>query len=523
MTLIDSQISDSPHSGIRRRQIISLIILLAGIALITGFSWQSVTAMVDTWLGISAYNHGLFIAPIAAYMVWDRRHRFAGLTLEPFWPGLIMVAGFAVAWLVARGAAITEGEQLAYVGMLQGLMLTILGRRIFRAQLLPIMYLWLMVPTGSFLLPNLQAIATWLTVHFLSLTSIPFFVEQFYIQLPVGLFFVAPGCAGLNFILASLALSIVYSDLLYAGWRRKIICIFVWLGVAVLANGIRIFAILWLAEITDRKIAIVDDHLLYGWGFFFVILIGLMMAGRRFSNIQPYDPDEAQKEWRPSGAARPGAIAAAGLVPLLLISGIMGYGLAVFQEGVRVQGLTIVPPDNIEGWQAGDELQYAKTAFPNADSRAVWGFEKAGDLANLFVAYYDGQWDGREAASDNNNVFGPVEIKIINRATMKPELNGRRYRVQEETVSGFRGNLVVWRWYCASGHFTSASLEVRLRAMASRMLQRESSAAVFTLFTLESPAARDNLTELMRAIAASKSGIMVRDAQGNAVRKAICW
>ncbi len=523
MSVAGDNMFDQTPAGIRRRQLLSLGLLLVGIAVLTGLAWQSVTDMVTIWLRDSAYNHGLFILPIAAYMAWERRQRLAGLTLEPFWPGLVMVGGFAFTWLIARGAAIMEGEQIAYVGMVQGLILTALGRRVFRAQLLPILYLWLLVPTGGFLLPSLQGIATWLAAYFLQFTSVPFFVEQFYIQLPVGLFFVAPGCAGLNFLLAALALSIVYAELVYVGWKRKIICILIWLGVAVLANGFRIFAILWLAEITDKKLAIVDDHLLYGWGFFFVILIGLMLAGQRFSNMPPLSEDKKIHDWFPSGAASIGRISAAAVAAVLICAAVIGYGLTAFSEGVRTQGLRLAAPESANEWRLIGDLGYPESAFRNADARSVWQFQNAGAQANLFLAYYEGQWDGHEAASDNNNIFGDEELKITGRAAPELALNGVRYRVQEETISGARNNLLIWRWYCAGSHFTSSALEVRFRAAASRLFLHDIPAVVFTLFTQDSVTARDDMTALMQAIAGAKPGMMVVDAQGNVIKNAGCW
>ncbi len=523
MRVADPGATGQPTAEMRQRLLISLGLLLAGSAVLTGLAWQSVTNMVTIWLNVSAYNHGLFILPIAAFMAWERRHRLAGLTLEPFWPGLILVAGFAFAWLIARGAAIMEGQQIAYVGMLQGLMLTLLGRRIFRAQLLPIMYLWLLVPTGGFLVPSLQAVATWLTAHLLDLTSIPFFVEQFYIQLPVGLFFVAPGCAGLNFLLAALALSIVYADLMYLGWRRKVLCILSWLGVAVLANGVRIFGILWLAEVTDKQIAIVDDHLLYGWGFFFIILIGLMMVGRRFSNMPPLPKDYALIPWMPSGAASTGKLGAAVMLSIMIIATVVGYGRMAFADGATLQGLTLSAPQSAGEWKLTGELGYAESTFSNADARGVWGFENAGTRVNLFVAYYAGQWDGHEAAADNANIFGAQELKITGRAVPEPVVNGVRRQVVEETVDERSNSILLWRWYCADDHFTPRSLEVRLRAAVSRMLLRDSPAVVFTLFTRDSITAREELAALMQAISTVKPGLMVADAQSNAIKNVGCW
>jgi exosortase A len=506
-----------------RRLLLSLGFLLTAILVVTGLAWQSVLDMVSVWWNHSAYNHGLFIIPIAAYMAWQRRERIAGLTLEPFWPGLVVVGVFAMAWLLARGASIMEGEQLAYVGIVQGLMLTILGRRIFRAQILPILYLWLMVPTGSFLLYSLQVISSWLTAFFLSFTSIPFYVEEFYFQLPVGLFVVAPGCAGLNFLFAALALSIVYADLMYVGWQRKIICILTWLGVAVLANGVRIFGILVIAELTDMKLAIVDDHLLYGWGFFFIILIGLMMAGQRFSNMPPHKALTSHLEWMPAAAARPATIATAALASVLIAASIIGYGQLAFSNGTPMTGLTITVPGSPGEWSLASDPVLPERSFANADIRRIWQFDSAAAGVNLSAAFYAAQWDGHEAVADNHLLLADRAIKIIGRASPTPVMNGVPRRVIEETVTTGRGGLLVWRWYCVGSNFTARDIEVRMRTALARLLMRDNAVTVFTLLTQDGAPARGQLTSLMQAISRTGPGVMLADAQGKSTRNLVCW
>ena len=522
MHVTDQNMDRQSPAAIKRRQLILIGMLLAGIAILTGLAWQTVTAMVATWSGVSAYKHGYFILPIALFMAWESRHRLAGLVLEPFWPGLILVAGFALVWLVARSASIMEGEQIGYVGMIQGLMLTLLGRKIIRAQILPFLYLWLMVPSGGFLLPFLQTIATWLAVHFLQLTSIPFFTDQYYIELPVGLFFVAPGCAGLNFLLAALALSVVYAELLYVGWKRKLVCILVWLGVAVLANGFRIFAILWLAQITDKRLAIVDDHLLYGWGFFFLILIGLMVAGRRFSNMPPLPADSGQLDWAPAGAAPIAKFAKAGAAAIFIIVSVLGYGLAAFSAGERLTGLDISAPDRMGNWQKSEDAELAHGAFPNADARHGWLFSNGQDGLNFFTAYYAAQWDGHEAAADSNTIFGTSAMKPASVRKHEVVLGGVRHRVREEAIKTSRNDFLIWRWYCADGNFVADALDVRKRAAVNGLMMRQTPAFVFALVSRESPEARAAMTAFLEA-AAPPAEMNVVNAKGASTAPAVCW
>lgn len=516
----DAVRASSPEA--RNGLITSLGLLFAGFAVITLLSWDSVTAMVRTWYHISAYNHGFIIFPIAAFLAWERRRRLRELMLQPCWPGLLVVAGFALLWLLSLGASIQEGEQFAYIGMLQGLILTIMGRKIFRAQLLPIFYLFLMVPTGTFLLPTLQMIATWLTVQQLQLTNIPFYVEQYHFQLPAGSFMVAPGCAGLNFILSSLALSIVYAEMMYTGWRRKLAAILIAVSVAILANGVRIFAILWLAEISNNQLAIVDDHILYGWGFFFIILLLLMGLGRNFSNIEIPAAENGAWGWLPRHSSPARSLAGAGALSAAIAAALMGYGLAAFAGGIPQPGMNLSAPGKIDGWvRSQAEMTYAPDAFGGADARGIWRYDYAQASVILFAAHYADQWEGHEASSGNDSLL-MGEQKITGSATPMISVNGVQRKVRETTTATPKNNLLVWRWYCGGERFISGSLSLRAYNALRKLSMKKSPATAFILITKDNDAARGNMMNFLQAAAAAP-GFVAMDASAKPMGNLACW
>lgn len=252
--------------------------------------FETATRAVELWSSSSAYNYAFLIIPISAYLIWEERFRLATMVPEGSPLGLVVVLIFSISWLLSDAVGVNEGRQFSLVGIIQGVLLTILGIRVFRLLLFPITYLWLLVPTGEFLVPTLQKIATVGSVWLLDLSGIPNFVEGFLIQVPTGNFLVEPGCAGLNFILSSLALSLLYGKLTYRRWRTRLICIFSALIIAVLANIVRIYLIIALTQITDRRLNIADDHILYGWGFFAVIMLVTMWFGLKFE-----DKDESSQ------------------------------------------------------------------------------------------------------------------------------------------------------------------------------------------------------------------------------------
>ena len=268
----------------RSTWVLALSLIAAGLGLQIVLFWDTAVSAVDIWLTNSAYNHCFIIAPISAYMAWQRRKVAARYQPTGSLLGVLVVGGAAFAWLVADIAAIDEGRHLAFVGMMQGWFLACLGWRVCRVMALPILYLLLMVPTGEFLLEPLQAIATSLSALMIGWFGVPIFVEGFYIQAPTGYFHVAPGCAGLNFVLATIAIVPLYTQLFYRPLWKQFATLAVALPLAIVLNGVRIALIIVADQWTEGNLSIVDDHLLYGWGFFAAVMFLAGYVGLYFAD-----------------------------------------------------------------------------------------------------------------------------------------------------------------------------------------------------------------------------------------------
>ena len=195
-----------------------------GVVTLVALFWDTVASAVKLWWGQPTYNYAFLILPISAYLVWRKRDEVRAETPSGSLWGVVTVAIFALLWLVSDVAEINEGRHIAFVGMLLGILLACLGWRIFKILSFPFLYLWLLVPTGTVLLPLLQQIATYISSEIVRWFGIPVYVEGFFIEVPSGRYHIEPGCAGLNFILATVALAPLYAYLLYrslgSGWLR---------------------------------------------------------------------------------------------------------------------------------------------------------------------------------------------------------------------------------------------------------------------------------------------------------------
>lgn len=300
---------------------------------------------VRVWLTSTAYNHCFLVLPVAIYLAWDRWPVAASVPPQPA-PWLALAAlPLALAWLLAERAGIWEARQLLAMGLLEILFLAVLGPRCWRTLSAPLLYLFFLVPVGGFLVPSLQSF----TVHFvkagLNVLGIPNYVTGVTIEIPEGAFYVAQACAGLRFLIASVAFGALYGCLMYTSPVRRLWFMALSLVAPVIANGFRALGLIVLAHLVGSAAAVETDHILYGWLFFSIVTFALILIGLPFR----------QNARRPAAVVLPGrrgaraALAAAAAVVILLaaaprlladrIDGLAGH--APVASGLRFPA----PPD----------------------------------------------------------------------------------------------------------------------------------------------------------------------------------
>ncbi|MBX9750767.1 MAG: exosortase [Roseococcus sp.] len=165
--------------------------------------------------------------------------------------------------------------------------LGVFGWRLFRAFAVPLGYLVFLVPFGAFLVPQLQEVTAWMIVAGLSLLGIPHFVDALIIEIPAGIFFVAEACAGLRFLIASLAFGGLYAAVMFRSPGRRVAVMVLALVVPVVANGLRALGIVLLGHHLGSAEAAAADHLIYGWVFFTLVILLLVVAGLPFRQDEP--------------------------------------------------------------------------------------------------------------------------------------------------------------------------------------------------------------------------------------------
>ncbi len=261
-------------------------------------------AAVRVWNQSTAYGHCWLVLPIVGWLLWERRTAVAsGMPRPTMWPALAAVPVVLV-WVAADWLGIMEGRQLALIAFAELLLVATLGWRLWWALSPAFLYLLFLVPFGAFLTPALQHFTTSFILFGLRVLDIPFDSDAFQITIPEGTFYVAEACAGLRFLIASVAFGVLYAVTIFRSPVRRAVFIAVSCVVPVVANGFRGLGIVVLGHVLGSAEAGAADHLIYGWVFFSIVIVMLALAGLPFRedfNDLPALPPAETATWRPLG------------------------------------------------------------------------------------------------------------------------------------------------------------------------------------------------------------------------------
>lgn len=363
--------------------------------------WPEITAAIRVWLESTAFNHCFLVLPVAAYIAWERRSLIRAACPRPA-PGFAVLGlPLAVAWFFAERIGFMEARQLLAMLLFQLLFLCVLGPRVWTILSAPLLYLFFLIPVGEFLTPLLQRF----TVHFitggLGLLGIPNFSDGVTIEIPEGTFFVAEACAGLRFLIASIAFGTFYACIVYRTPARRMLFICLSVVVPIIANGVRALAIVAIAHWFGSQNAVATDHVFYGWLLFTIVTFVLILIGMPFRQkttelLPPIDrlPSSSHSNWA-------GALA---LVTVLLLS-FAPRALASYLDRAATSGsLPRVQLYTIPGCSLSP--MPAPSAFERAPSTAAqvssYSYRCGNDLFTLDLQLFRSRVGARAIFSGSN-------------------------------------------------------------------------------------------------------------------------
>lgn len=378
-----------------------------------GLAWLAIFAltfrdwltMFDQWWNISTYHHVLLVPFIVGWLVYDRRRQLKDLQPEAWWPGLFGMAAALFIWLLGSLAGVNTISQLGAVTALQASTLLLLGPRVVVANLFPLAYMLFLVPFGDELVPTLQMITADLVIALTHWSGITAVIDGVFIDTPVGLFEVAEACSGVKFLIAMIALGTLIAYTCFERWKRRLVFMAAAIALPILANGVRAWGTIFIAQSQGIEFAVGFDHVFYGWVFFALVLATLLAVAWPFFDRDPDEmgidlPNIGKYAWFRSLSAPKisGNKGFAGFACLLVLFGAWS-ALASRVEAALPDAITL---PEVSGWTRVDYSPIVNWSpkATGADHRLLGRYRNAkGQEVDVFLALYSAQEEGREASA----------------------------------------------------------------------------------------------------------------------------
>lgn len=460
----------------------ALIRLGVGWAAILTVFARDASDMVMIWWDSSTFNHILLIPFILGWLVMQRAEELKRITPSLWWPGLVVMTAASGGWVLGEAAGVALARHLALVMFLQGSALALLGPHVGRALLFPLGYAFFLVPVGEELVPPLQTITADISMLMLGWSGIPAHIEGVFISTPTALFRVAEACSGVKFLIAMVAYGVLVANVCFKSWPRRIGIVALAIVLPILANGVRAFGTIYIADLYGLDFAAGFDHVFYGWIFFAIVLILVMAIGWRFFDRQVSDPFidlavatrlAAQSRNLPPNDR----LVIAGAVLLLALP--MGWALFGLPDPAPLPARNSLP--QIAGWQR--EAYTPKTDWmPRAEGsnrRWIASYVRDGRRVDVYAALFDGQSEGREITGYGQGALDPdgrwswVEQGAAI-AQGKADIITGPGRVVRDVATFYRAGELV----------TGSNLKIRVESLKARLL-RQSQPAMILIVSAE--------------------------------------
>lgn len=428
---------------------------------------RDLAAMTGQWWDSSTYNHVLLVPLILGWLMSLRWPQLRLLAPQAWRGGLVLFALATLAWVLGAMAELAQLRELALVLMLQATVMAVLGMRVAAGLLFPLAYMLFLVPAGDEAIPVLQTITAKITTVLLDWSRIPAHIDGVFIQTPAGYFKVAEACSGVKFLVAMIAYGTLAAHVCFHSAPRRAAFMLACLVTPVLANGVRAWGTIAIAQVAGIGFASGFDHVFYGWIFFALVMAAVMAAGWRWFDRAVDDPmiDAAAiaADPRLAGRSLAARVALGGVLVVLAIAS--GWTAIAAARTAELPETLAVP--EVPGWHRVETPQRYpwQPLFGGADHRlqARYG-DGRGHVVDVAYGLYAAQGEGRKADG-----FGQGAVPLGSRwAWSRPGPAIAGWTSTRIEAPGPTDRLVI-TWYGHGGSVTASRARLKLALLADRL------------------------------------------------------
>ena len=478
---------------------IFITLLLLGFIFFDGLSF-----MVKFWNEREEYGHGYIIPLITLFLIWQKSDKLELVKFKGSWIGVFITVIGLFLYYAGELSSLYNIIQYAFVVVVFGVALSLMGREGFKIILVPLVMLFFMIPLPNFIFNNLssqlQLISSEIGVAFIRLFDISVFLEGNVIDLGVYKLQVVEACSGLNYLFPLMTLAFISAYFFTGAFWKKIIIFLSSVPITIFMNSFRIGAIGVTVEYWGPEMAEGVLHDFEGWAVFMSCIAILIAEMWVLSSIGKDKlplreafgldfPEPAPKDAKVVYRELPKSFYASLAIIVLVAASIFVLPEQVETKPERKQYVDF--PLKIDGWQGktGHLEQIYLDVLKLTDYVINDYRHDDGALVNFYSAYYSSQKKGASAHSPRSCIPGggwritsleTHEIDSIN-------IEGVPFKVNRLVIEKGEMKQLVYYWFQQRGRIVTNEYMMKWWLFWDSMSKHRSDGALLRLTTTLQP------------------------------------
>jgi exosortase D (VPLPA-CTERM-specific) len=488
----------------------SLIALLGTLIFVCS---SGLLNMLDYWVNAPEYSHAALVPVVVAFLIWQQKEALAITPFNGSWTGPVLIAIAGVLYVVGELGSVFYLVDIGFVLAVNGIVLSLLGRRAFRFIFMPLLMLVLMVPLPAFLNNNLSStLQLWssnIGVWVIRLFGISVYQEGNVIDLGGFRLQVVEACAGLRYLFPLITLGVIIAYFYKGAMWKRVWIVLSAVPLTIFMNSLRIGIIGVLVDRYGSSMAEGFLHDFEGWVVFMLcaaVMLGEVVVLTRIGR-------EAGT-WRqlfgiefPPPAPKGVEVRTQRMGPPLVASAVVVGLLALFAalvphraEAIPVRASLVDFPNPLGGMQGRrsalepiylDTLKlddylladYVDAGSPAADPASV----------NLYVAYYASQRKGESVHSPRSCLPGGgwVMRDFGQRTLPGITASGQPLRVNRALVELGNQRAIVYYWFQERGRIINNEFSVKAYLFWDALTRNRTDGALVRLMVSLPPGAEE--------------------------------
>jgi exosortase/archaeosortase family protein len=240
-------------------------------------------------------------------------------------------------------------------------------------------------------------------------------IHDSIVRIPEGSFRIADECSGKRYFVSALALATIFVGSAPLRGVRAVCFVAIAAGLAMVANWIRVFTVIYAGHVTNMTSYIVaKEHGTFGWAIYFVVLVFVSWVGVRLQRSQrlpAHTATSARLAVEPRPNLRRTALAYFDVALLSMTFAAVLYPHPTFTVNPRTT-LTL-PAPRVASWRGPlpPDRQWAPT-FVGASPQTRGQYRFGQIPVEVFIARYLQQAQGAKLISSSNALLGESWVTL---------------------------------------------------------------------------------------------------------------